>query len=319
MLRSFFIYLSKAGWAQHMVTNWSFAWRTASRFVAGTNLDDAIRVVVELNSRKINVTLDHLGEHTSTPEEARQSTDSILATLDTIGKSDVRANVSIKLTQIGLGLDEGLCAGNLEEILTRAQLVNVFIRIDMEDTPYTDKTIDLFHKMRAKGFGNVGMVLQSYLLRTEADARALLGDKTPIRLVKGAYNEPAEKAFPKKADVDANYDLLVKIMIDAALSAGAPRLGTNGRFPPIPAFGTHDEKRIAFAKQYAEKAGLPKDALEFQMLYGIRRDLQEQLANEEYPVRVYVPFGTHWYPYFMRRLAERPANVWFFISNFLRA
>jgi len=318
MLRSFFIYLSKAGWSQNMVMNWTFAWRMASRFVAGTKLDDAIRVVAELNARKINVTLDHLGEHTSTPEEARQSTESILTTLDMVGQSDARANVSIKLTQIGLGLDESLCAENLEEILARARSVNIFIRIDMEDTPYTDKTMDLFHKMRALGFENVGMVLQSYLLRTEADARKLLDEKTPIRLVKGAYNEPADKAYPKKADVDANYDLLVKIMIDAALAAGAPKLSSNGRFPPMPAFGTHDEKRIAFAKQYAQKVGLPKDALEFQMLYGIRRGLQEQLANEGYPVRVYVPFGIHWYPYFMRRLAERPANVWFFISNFLR-
>ena len=318
MLRSFLIYLSQAAWAQNTVTNWNFAWRTASRFVAGTKLDDAIRVVSELNARNINVTLDHLGEHTNTPEEAQQSTDSILASLDVIGKSDARANVSIKLTQIGLSLDEGLCAQNLEQILARAKSVNVFIRIDMEDTPYTDKTIDMFYKMRAKGFTNVGVVLQSYLFRTEADARRLLGDKAPIRLVKGAYNEPADKAFPKKTDVDANYDLLAKIMIDAAVASGAPTLGNNGRFPPIPAFGTHDEKRIAFAKQYAEKVNLPKEAMEFQMLYGIRRDLQEQLANEGYPVRVYVPFGTHWYPYFMRRLAERPANIWFFISNFFR-
>ncbi|HVN15037.1 MAG TPA: proline dehydrogenase family protein [Anaerolineales bacterium] len=318
MLRSFLIYLSQAAWAQNTVTNWNFAWRTASRFVAGTKLDDAIRVVSELNARNINVTLDHLGEHTNTPEEAQQSTDSILASLDVIGKSDARANVSIKLTQIGLSLDEGLCAQNLEQILARAKSVNVFIRIDMEDTPYTDKTIDMFYKMRAKGFTNVGIVLQSYLFRTEADARRLLGDKAPIRLVKGAYNEPADKAFPKKTDVDANYDLLAKIMIDAAVASGAPTLGNNGRFPPIPAFGTHDEKRIVFAKQYAEKVNLPKEAMEFQMLYGIRRDLQEQLANEGYPVRVYVPFGTHWYPYFMRRLAERPANIWFFISNFFR-
>ena len=162
------------------------------------------------------------------------------------------------------------------------------------------------------------MVLQSYLYRTEADARKLLEDKTPIRLVKGAYQEPADKAFPKKADVDANYDLLTKIMMDAALAANAPRVAGDGCFPPIPAMATHDENRIAFAKHYAEKIGLPKDAYEFQMLYGIRRDLQEKLVKEGYLVRVYVPFGTHWYPYFMRRLAERPANVWFFISNFFR-
>ncbi len=318
MLRSFFIYLSKAAWAQNMVMNWKFAWRTASRFVAGTQLTDAIRVVEELNARHINITLDHLGEHTTTPEEAQQATDDILAAVDALGGSKVRANVSIKLTQVGLGLDESLCAQNLERILARAKSLNGFVRIDMEDTPYTDKTLDLLYQMLGKGYKNVGAVLQSYLFRTEADTRRLLGDKIPIRMVKGAYQEPADKAFPKKADVDANYDLLAKIMIDAALAAQSPSLSEDGCFPPIPAFGTHDEKRIEFAKQYAEKVGLPKEAMEIQMLYGIRRDLQEQLAAQGYPVRVYVPYGTHWYPYFMRRLAERPANIWFFISNFFK-
>lgn len=318
MLRSFFIYLSKSAWAQNLVTNWSFAWRFASRFVAGTQLTEAIRVVKELNGRNINATLDHLGEHTSTPEEAQDATDHILATVDAIGEAGVRANVSIKLTQIGLGLDENVCAQNLERILARARTHNTFVRIDMEDTPYTDKTLDLLYAMRTKGYLNTGTVLQSYLFRSEADTRRLVADGITIRMVKGAYKEPADKAFPKKADVDANFDLLTKIMLDAQLSSDAPRLSADGRFPPIPALGTHDEKRIVFAKQYAEKIGLPKDALEFQMLYGIRRDLQEGLAKEGYPVRIYVPFGTHWYPYFMRRLAERPANIWFFISNFFR-
>ncbi len=319
MLRSFLIYLSKAAWAQNMVTNWKFAWRTASRFVAGTKVDDAIRAIRELNAKGINVTLDHLGEHTTKPEEASDATTDILNTLDEIKKSDVRANVSIKLTQIGLGLDESLCAQNLERILARAKEHNNFIRIDMEDTPYTDKTINLYYQMRKKGYNNVGMVLQSYLYRTEADARRLLEDKTQIRLVKGAYQEPADKAFPKKPDVDANYDLLVKIMMDSALAAGSPKISDDGRFPPIPALGTHDINRIEFGKQYSQKIGLPKDAWEVQMLYGIRRDLQDQLVKDGYLVRVYVPFGTHWYPYFMRRLAERPANVWFFISNFFRS
>ena len=172
--------------------------------------------------------------------------------------------------------------------------------------------------MRNKGYKNTGLVLQSYLYRTEADVRRLLEDNTPIRLVKGAYQEPADKAFPKKADVDANYDLLTKIMIDAALAQHPDQHSAQGCFPPIPAIATHDENRIAFAKQYIRKVGLSKDAVEFQMLYGIRRDLQDQLVKDGYPVRVYVPFGTQWYPYFMRRLAERPANVWFFISNFFR-
>lgn len=318
MLRSFLIHLSKAAWAQNMVTSWKFAWNTASRFVAGTKVDDAIKAIRELNARGINVTLDHLGEHTSKPEEASEAASDILNTLDAIRTSDVRANVSIKLTQIGLALDENLCAQNLERILARAKAHGNFIRIDMEDTPYTDKTLNLFNQMRRKGYRNVGIVLQSYLFRTEADVRKLLEDKTPIRLVKGAYQEPADKAFAKKADVDANYDLLTKIILDAALASDSPRISSDGLFPPIPAIGTHDENRIDFTRQYAQKIGLPKDAMEFQMLYGIRRDLQEKLAKDGYPVRVYVPFGTHWYPYFMRRLAERPANVWFFISNFFK-
>lgn len=318
MLRSFFIYLSKAAWAQNLITNWSFAWRTASRFIAGTKLSEAIQVVKDLNAKGINATLDHLGEHTNTPEEAQQATDDIFATLDALGAdATVRGNVSIKLTQIGLGLDENLCAENLERILARAKQNNTFVRVDIEDTPYTDKTINLYYLMHEKGYANVGMAVQSYLYRAEADTRRLTQDKTTIRLVKGAYKEPPEKAFPRKADVDANYDLLTKILIDASLTFQTT-LSSDGRIPPIPAIASHDEKRIEFARQYAEKVGLPKNGLEFQMLYGIRRDLQEKLVKEGYPVRVYVPFGTHWYPYFMRRLAERPANIWFFISNFFK-
>ncbi|HEX2698277.1 MAG TPA: proline dehydrogenase family protein, partial [Anaerolineales bacterium] len=228
MLRSFLIYLSKAAWAQKLVTSWKFAWRTASRFVAGTKIDDAIRAIRELNAKGINVTLDHLGEHTNKPEEASDATDAILNTLDEIKKWDVRANVSIKLTQIGLGLDESLCAQNLERILARAKEQNNFIRIDMEDTPYTDKTINLYCQMRDKGYANVGVVLQSYLYRTEADARKLLEDQTRIRLVKGAYQEPADKSFPQKEDVDANYDLLTKIIMDSALAGGAPMVSSDG-------------------------------------------------------------------------------------------
>jgi len=286
--------------------------------VAGEKIEDAIRTVRELNANGINATLDHLGEHTSTPDEARQATDDILEVINQISCCNVRSNVSIKLTQIGLALDEELCAKNLERILETAMQNKNYIRIDMEDTPYTDKTIRLYRQMCQKGYKNVGMVVQSYLFRTEADTRALLAEDTRFRLVKGAYKEPPELAYPKKADVDANFDLLSKIMIDAALAAKSPILSADGRVPPIPAIGTHDPRRIEFAKKYAEKVGLPKNALEFQMLYGIRRDLQEQCAQDGYPVRIYVPYGTHWYPYFMRRLAERPANVWFFISNFFR-
>lgn len=320
MLRSFLIYLSKAAWAQKLVTSWGLAWRAASRFVAGESVDDAIRAIRKLNERGINATVDHLGEHTSTADEAQRATDDILLILNEIDKGRVKANISIKLTQIGMGLDEEICRQNLVRILEQVKNCNNFLRIDMEDTPYTDITISLYLSMLQRGFntGQVGLVLQSYLYRTEADLRKLLNYRTHIRLVKGAYREPTDKAYPKKADVDANFDLLTKIMIDAALKIDPNKVSSDGRIPPVPAIASHDEKRIAFAKQYAEKVGLPKEAIEFQMLYGIRRDLQKQLVKENYPVRVYVPYGTHWYPYFMRRLAERPANIWFFISNFFR-
>jgi proline dehydrogenase len=320
MLRSFLIYLSKAAWAQKLVTSWGLAWHAASRFVAGESAEDAIRAIRELNAKGINATLDHLGEHTSTADEAERATDAILLILNEIEKAGVRANVSIKLTQIGMGLDEEICRQNLVRILEQVKKHNNFLRVDMEDTPYTDITISSYQSMLSRGFNTcqVGMVVQSYLYRTEADTRRLLEYGTRIRLVKGAYREPPDKAYPKKAEVDANFDLLTKIMIDAALKIEPNKVSADGRIPPVPAIASHDEKRIAFAKQYAEKVSLPKEAIEFQMLYGIRRDLQEQLVKEGYAVRVYVPFGTHWYPYFMRRLAERPANIWFFISNFFR-
>jgi proline dehydrogenase len=320
MLRSFLIYLSKAGWAQKLVTGWSFAWWAASRFVAGESIQDAIRVVRELNAKGINATLDHLGEHTSSVEEANMAADAIISVLNEIDKAGVKSNVSIKLTQIGMGLDEEICRQNLVRILNQAKQHCNFVRIDIEDTPYTDVTISIYKSVLERGFTTrqVGMAVQSYLYRAEADTRDLLELGTRFRLVKGAYKEPTDRAYLKKADTDANFDLLSKILIDAALKLESNTLSDDGHTPPIPAIASHDEKRIQFAKQYAEKVGLPKNALEFQMLHGIRRDLQDQLTKEGYPVRVYVPFGTHWYPYFMRRLAERPANIWFFVSNFFR-
>lgn len=319
MLRTFFIYLSKAAWAQKMVTGWRFAWQVASRFIAGTTIEEAIRSVQTLNAKGINATLDQLGEHTSTPEEANRAADGILAVLDAIQKAAVRANVSIKLSQIGMGMDDQVCLDNLERILVRARQYGNFVRIDIEDSPWVDKTIAIHHAMQEKGFTpqTVGLAAQAYLFRAEKDLRALAGAGLSFRLVKGAYQEPASVAFPKKADVDANYDTLASILMDASL-AQKTELSRDGRIPALPALATHDEKRIAFAKAYADKIGLPKNGLEFQMLYGIRRDLQDELAKEGYPVRIYVPFGTHWYPYFMRRLAERPANVWFFLSNFFK-
>ena len=320
MLRSFLIYLSQAGWAQRMVTGWSFAWNVASRFVAGETNEEAMAVVRKLNAKGINATLDQLGEHTSMAEEAVQSTEQILGILDAIEEADVRAGVSIKLTQIGMGLDSTICRQNLRRILERAQEYKNFVRIDIEDTPYTDITIEAYNAMLANDYSpeTVGMAVQSYLYRAEEDTRKMLEDRTRFRLIKGAYKEPPDLAYPKKEDVDANFDLLTKILMDAALAAGSPKVSEDGRIPPIPAIATQDDKRVDFAKQYAKKIELDKEAFEFQMLYGIRRDLQNQLIEEGYQVRVYVPFGTQWYPYFMRRLAERPANLWFFISNLFK-
>lgn len=320
MLKSFLIYLSKAGWAQRLIIKWKFAWRTALRFVAGESIQEAFQAIRVLNQNGIVATLDLLGEHTSTFQDAAKSTEDILSLLDEIERAGVRSNISIKLTQIGIGLDVEVCRQNIKRILDRAKEYKNFIFIDMEDTPYTDLTIDIYRSVRKMGFTEkeIGIVVQSYLYRTEADTRKLLKDGTRIRLVKGAYKEPPDKAFPKKADVNANFDLLTKIMIDSALASGSPTLSSDGRIPPIPDIATHDEKRINFTKLYAKKVGLTKEALEFQLLYGIRRDLQKELVKDGYPVRVYVPFGTHWYPYFMRRLAERPANIWFFVSNYFK-
>jgi proline dehydrogenase len=319
MLRSFLIYLSKATWARRIVTGWKIAWKVASRFVAGETTDDAIRAIRELNGKGICATLDHLGESVANAKEARRAAEEIIHILEEIDRADVRSGVSIKLSQIGLVLDEGICAENLGRILQRAKELNNYIRIDMEDSPYTEVTLKLLHQMRAEGFSDhVGIVIQSYLYRSEQDTRELVDQAITVRLCKGAYKEPAEIAFPKKADVDANFDKLTEILIDGAHKAGSPILSDCGCFPPIPAIASHDEDRIEYAKAYANQVGFPKEALEFQMLNGIRRDLQESLAAEGYPVRVYVPYGTEWYPYFMRRLAERPANLWFFISNFFR-
>ena len=322
MLRSLFVYLSKAVWARQIVTGWPMTRRMAGRFVAGDTLEDAIQAIQVLNAQGINASLDHLGESTTNATEAIQATEDILVALDAIAASQVRANVSIKLTQVGLKLGVPLCAQNLYRISRHAAELGNFIRVDMEDTPVTQITLDLVRQTcqrldEENTPSRVGVVIQSYLFRSEADTHDLVQARIPVRLCKGAYQEPARLAFPKKADVDANYDRLAGILLDAAVTQGR-RLSPDGKYPPLPALATDDARRIEFAKNYASKIGLSKDCLEFQMLYGIRRDLQLQLTTTGYPVRVYVPYGTHWYPYFMRRLGERPANVWFIISNFFR-
>lgn len=319
MLRSFLIYLSQAEWARRIVTSWAFARRAASRFIAGEELEDAINVVKTLNAKNINATLDHLGEHTSNPEKARQATRDIIEVLKTIEREGVRSNVSIKLTQIGLAVDEDICVENLNRILDLAVELNTFVRIDMEDSQWVAKTLKIFQAAQDRcSCNNVGIVIQSYLFRSEDDVADLLQTGSRIRLCKGAYKEPDEIAFPEKSDVDDNFDLLVKQLLNGARANDHPEISEDGKIPPIPAIATHDEQRIIFSKNELEKSGFPKNAVEFQMLHGIRRDLQASLAAEGYPVRVYVPYGSEWYPYFTRRLAERPANLWFFISNFFR-
>lgn len=318
MLRSLLIYLSQAPWARRLITGWSVAWKAASRFVAGETLADAVRVVRELNARGINVTLDHLGEHTEDLEKARRAKDDILRILEAIEREGLASGVSIKLSQIGVELDEELGAQHLAEILDSARAQGLFVRLDMEDSPWVQTTLDLFHRMWEAGYHNLGVVIQAYLYRSQEDMQALMAIGAPVRLCKGAYKEPPEIAFPRKRDVDANYDRLAERLLDGALAAGAPVSNPDGRVPSIPALATHDEQRIEHVRAYARQIGLPPKALEFQMLYGIRRDLQEALVAQGYPVRVYVPYGAEWYPYFMRRLAERPANLWFFLSNLLR-
>ncbi len=318
LLRRLLIYLSKSGWVRRTVTSWGLAWRVASRFVAGQTLEQAVAVVRNLNARGIAATLDPLGEHTTSRQEAAAAVAEALRALDAIAASGVRASLSLKLTQLGLDLDEAFCRENLRQVLQRASPPGIFIRIDMEDTPFTERTLQVYEWARAQGFDNVGVVIQAYLYRSEEDIRRIASSQGRVRLCKGAYNEPASLAFPKKADVDANYDRLALLLMENACQAGAPPLSADGRTPPIPAFATHDEARVLYAQAAAERLGLPKNAVEFQMLYGIRCDLQERLFREGWPVRVYVPYGTHWYPYFMRRLAERPANVWFFLTNFFR-
>jgi proline dehydrogenase len=322
MFRSFFIYLSKVGWTKQVLMGSAVGRKTASRFVAGETPESAIQAVRELNRQGILATLDHLGENTETRSDAEKATADILLILDLIEQAGVKSNVSIKLSQIGLLLDEGFCLGNLKRILDKAAAYQSFIRLDMEDSSFTERTLGAYREMRKLGYANLGVVIQAYLFRSEADLCELVKDDTRVRLCKGAYKEPPQIAFPKKSDVDANYDHLAEILLDCSAQAVSSRdvheVSDGGKPPPITAIATHDPVRQEHALRYAEKLNLPKAALEFQMLYGIRHDLQVKLVTAGYPVRVYIPYGTQWYPYLMRRLGERPANAWFILSNFFR-
>jgi proline dehydrogenase len=318
MLRAILIYLSKAGWARRVVTSWSFAWKAASRFVAGDTADDALRAITKLNQEGLYATVDHLGEDVTNSEEAIRATDDYILIMEQIAKTGVKSNASLKLTQLGLNVDYDLCLNNMRCILRRAAEFGILVRIDIEDSATVDRTWAIFKTLIGEGMTNVGVAMQAYLYRSFDDLNTLLAEGAHVRICKGAYKEPAEIAFPGKKQVDQNFDLLTKTILDFTMANGAPAASLDGKVPPIPSIATHDEARINYAVHYAGEIGLPKEAVEFQMLHGIRSDLQRQLSEDGFPIRVYIPYGTEWYPYFMRRLAERPANLWFFLSNLIR-
>lgn len=302
MLRSILIGLSKSEALRKFTLKNPLAKRAARRFIAGEKLEDAIKTARILNSAKIEVTMDFLGENTKNEKESEACANEIIRILDAIEKEEIKGNVSIKLTQLGLDLGEDICEKNLRLILEEAKKRNTFVRIDMESSEYTQKTLNLFYKLFEE-YKNLGIVIQAYLYRSENDVNEIIKKGARIRLCKGAYKEPKEIAFPKKKDVDKNFIKLMKILLDSNI---------------YHAIATHDEKIIKETISYVNSKNIPKNAFEFQMLYGIKRDLQEKLANEGWNVRVYLPYGTHWFPYYMRRLAERPANLIFVLKNIFR-
>jgi proline dehydrogenase len=279
--------------------------RLSSRFVAGLEIDDALRVAEQVNRQGMFVTLDSLGESVTTEAEALRSADVYHRLLDEIAARKLKSNISVKLTQMGLTQDPGLAERIAANLTQHARATGNFVRIDMEDSSLTQVTMDIVRRLHAQPdmADAVGIVIQSYLFRSQSDIEQLISDGIRVRLCKGAYKEPPEVAFPRKADVDANYIKLSNLLLQSPIYHG---------------LATHDENMIAAAKSFAAAHNIPPSHFEFQMLFGVRRDLQRKLVAEGYNVRVYVPFGREWYPYFMRRLAERPANVFFIARQLLR-
>ncbi len=308
LTRSFFLALSNSERLRETMVRFGPARRMARRFVAGERLEEAISAVQALNTSGLLATLDHLGENVTSETEARDATTEILDLLAAIEASDVQAGVSVKLTQLGLDLHPALAAENLERIVARAAEVGRFVRIDMESHDYTQPTLDLFEALWER-YRNVGVVIQSYLYRSTDDVARLVDMGASVRLVKGAYDEPPEVAYPDKADVDASFVRLMEQLFSDKAQA-------NGVYAAI---ATHDTHLIDWARDHTSQRGISRERFEFQMLYGIRSGYQRQLAGEGYRVRAYVPYGEQWYPYFMRRLAERPANVFFLLRNLLRS
>ncbi len=305
VLRSTFIALSRNRQMRSFCERSSIGHKLSSRFVAGMEIEDALNVAEAINKQGMHVTLDSLGESVSSAAEAHKAADIYHRLLDSIAERKLDANISVKLTQMGLSLDPQLAESIATNFAEHARATGNFVRIDMEDSPLTQVTIDIVRRINARPDlrGSIGIVIQAYLFRSQGDIQQLLSDGIRIRLCKGAYMEPANVAFPRKADVDANYVKLSGTLLESPIYHG---------------LATHDEAMIEAAKVFAKQHGIIPSHFEFQMLYGVRRDLQRSLIAEGYNVRVYVPFGGEWYPYFMRRLAERPANVFFIAKNLLR-
>ena len=307
MLRALFISLSESRPLRALAERSSIGRRVSARFVAGTQVDDALRATRVVNERGMSVSIDNLGENVTNAEEARDSARLYHQLLDEISARKLDANISLKLTHMGLDVDQALARDLVSGLVAKAANSNSrnFVRVDMEGSAYTQRTLDFVHELhRIPGnHGCVGAVIQSYMRRAESDIEKLLSEGIRIRLCKGAYKEPPAIAFQAKSEVDANYVKLMKVLMKSGTYHG---------------LATHDEKIINHARAFALRENVPRDGFEFQMLYGIRRDLQRRLAKDGWRMRVYIPFGTEWYPYFMRRLAERPANVLFVARNLLR-
>jgi proline dehydrogenase len=302
LTKSALLYISRSEGFKNLLTRFQSFNNVTRRFVAGEETKDAVEAIQHLNKKRISASFDHLGESISSEAATRDEVAEYVRVLDSIKENGLDSNVSVKLTQIGLDIDEKLTYENARSIVEAADRYRNFVRIDMEDSPKTDGTIKIFKRLRSE-YNNVGIVIQAYLHRSEKDIEDLLNAGSRIRLCKGAYMEPESVAFPKKADVDANFVKLMKILLNSGLYHG---------------IATHDENMIAATRGFARERGIAPDQFEFQMLYGVRRDLQDKLVSEGYRMRVYVPYGKYWYPYFMRRLAERPANVWFVLKNMMK-
>lgn len=303
MLKDALLALSESGLARKIATDAPFARSVARRFVAGETIEDAAAAARALNEAGMHVSLDYLGEAVGSAEEALEATATIERVVRTIAREGLDANVSVKLTQLGQDIDEEFLRRTVGPLLDAAHECGIFVRFDMESSEYTQRTLDFFESLWEAGRRDIGVVLQSYLYRTEEDVARMNALGARVRICKGAYKEPERVAYPEKADVDANFVRCMEALI------------RDGVYPGV---ATHDEKMIEATKRYVRDHDIDRDAFEFQMLYGVRRDLQKALVDEGYHLRVYVPFGEAWYPYFMRRMAERPANLFFVVDSVVR-